>query len=133
VVAEGSGVGIRLENNGNIFVIPLDDPDNRLRDWVDRQIIFGIRPEQITHKISSQLEHEHTHLAQCVVEINEPTGPDTLVFVKLNGKLVVCRSHPDEAKAPGDAMELMFDLSKAVFFDPTSEKRIMRGVAQRLP
>jgi hypothetical protein len=32
--------------------------------------------------------------------------------------------HPEAAPHPGEPMSLLFDLSKLVFFDPQSEKRI---------
>jgi len=58
------------------------------------------------------------------VLVNEPTGPDTLLLIKVNGTDVCCRVHPDDARLPGETMDLMFDLSKAVFFDAGSETRI---------
>ena len=58
------------------------------------------------------------------IELVEPTGPDTLLFVRINGETVCCRVTPEQACAAGESMELAFDLSKAVFFDPDSGKRI---------
>ena len=58
------------------------------------------------------------------VDLVEPTGPDTLVILELNGTRVVARVRPEQARAPGSAMELIFDISKAVFFDPKTEKRL---------
>ena len=58
------------------------------------------------------------------VDLVEPTGPDTLVFASINGKPVCCRVHPDQACAAGQSMELQFNVSKAVFFDPETEKRL---------
>ena len=58
------------------------------------------------------------------MRLTEPTGPDTLVLVPLNGKEITCRIHPEHARAPGENIELMFDLSKAVYFDPKTELRI---------
>jgi multiple sugar transport system ATP-binding protein len=124
VVQAEDGCGVRLENDGNHFVVPVSRHGHDLSDWLDQEVIFGIRPEQITHKVDSQLEQPRVHLIPCHVELTEPTGPDTLVFVKLNGRSTVCRCHPDEAKEPGETMELMLDLSKAVFFDPKTERRI---------
>jgi multiple sugar transport system ATP-binding protein len=37
---------------------------------------------------------------------------------------VTCRVHPEAPARPGQPLNLMFDLSKLVFFDPQTEKRI---------
>jgi multiple sugar transport system ATP-binding protein len=44
--------------------------------------------------------------------------------VRINGETVCCRVRPEQACAAGESMELALDLSKAVFFDPDSGKRI---------
>jgi multiple sugar transport system ATP-binding protein len=86
--------------------------------------IFGIRPEKITHKVDFLAGAPNFYVAESKIEIAEPTGADTLLMVKINGKDVVCRVHPDHASAQGENMEMMFDMSKAVYFDPTTELRI---------
>jgi multiple sugar transport system ATP-binding protein len=54
----------------------------------------------------------------------QPTGPDTLVLIHLNSTPVTCRVHPGASPRAGQSMGLTFDLSKLVFFDPSTEKRI---------
>jgi multiple sugar transport system ATP-binding protein len=58
------------------------------------------------------------------VDVIEPTGPDTLVFAQVNGKRIVSRVHPSSNPLPEQNMALMFDVSKAVLFDPKTEERI---------
>jgi len=60
----------------------------------------------------------------CQVNILEPTGPDTLVFVNINDKKVTCRVRPNEAKSVGETIDLSIEMSKAIFFDPDSGQRI---------
>ena len=57
---------------------------------------------------------------------NLPSLPvlNTLVLIHLKGKEVTCRVHTMQAKGPGEEMELAFDMSKVVFFDPKTEQRI---------
>lgn len=64
------------------------------------------------------------HRQRLKLDLTEPTGPDTLAFVRLNEVNVCCRVRPDQCAPAGQTMELLFDLSKAVFFEPGSEKRI---------
>jgi len=124
VVSAGSGVGVQLENEGNTFVFPVNHAEPKLRSWVGKEVILGIRPEQITHKNESRVGEPHIQSANCKVELTEPTGPDTLVVIHLNGKETVCRVHPMHAKFHGERMELMFDMAKAVYFDPKTEQRL---------
>ena len=58
------------------------------------------------------------------VEVIEPTGPDTLVFIRIYDKNGACRVHPNAACRPGETMKLMLDLSAAIFFDPDTEEQI---------
>ena len=125
VVTQGGENGILMQGGENTFTLPVDATQARLTSWLDREVILGIRPEQISNRSGSQQAGEQVHAAKCKVEIVEPTGPDTLVFIRLNGKKVVCRSRPEAAVVPAEMMELMFDMSKALFFDPNSEERII--------
>lgn len=53
-----------------------------------------------------------------------PTGADTLVLGLVNGEECECRVHPAEAGKPGEMMEILFNMEKAVFFDAETEARI---------
>jgi hypothetical protein len=43
------------------------------------------------------------------VEVTEPTGPDTLVFIEINGAYVISRSHPENIPEDGAIMENLFE------------------------
>ncbi|HLA32437.1 MAG TPA: TOBE domain-containing protein, partial [Pseudomonas sp.] len=64
------------------------------------------------------------------VEVIEPTGPDTLVFVELNQTKVCCRLAPDDAPQVGQTLELQFDPSKVLLFDGQSGERLLPGKPQ---
>ena len=78
----------------------------------------------ISHGFTGQRGNHQIHQIDSVVEVLEPTGPDTLVFININGKEVRCRVPPDSVKSPGEHMKLMVDMSKALFFNPQTEERI---------
>ncbi|MCP4690337.1 MAG: sn-glycerol-3-phosphate ABC transporter ATP-binding protein UgpC [Desulfobacterales bacterium] len=125
VVNNGQGVGVLLQSeNGKSFTLPAAHAEKTLKSWGDRKIILGLRPEHISNGFPGENENSQIHTVECVVKVLEPTGPDTLVFVSINDKKVTCRVHPDEAKAPGEAMQFKVDMSHAIFFDPETEKRI---------
>ena len=94
----------------------------------NREVILGIRPEQIQLAVAggpSSIRAE--------VEVTEPTGPDTLVFVCLNQTKVCCRMAPDEAPRVGQTLELQFDPSKVLLFDAQSGERLLPGATAAAP
>ncbi len=117
-------LGIEMENAAGHFFLPLGEREEDLRSWIDEKVILGIRPEKITHNIASHIDNKGIHTATCRVEIVEPTGPDTLLFVNINDTKTVCRVDPDEAKEAGENIDLMFDMNKTVFFKAQGGERI---------
>jgi multiple sugar transport system ATP-binding protein len=121
---QGDDFGITLESSGRPHFLPLPGGEEVLKAWLGREVILGLRPEKITQVSENHLRTVITTIT-CVIEIVEPTGADTLIVVKINGKETVCRVHPKHAKAAGQSMELAIDPSQCVVFDPVSEGRII--------
>ncbi|KPB97000.1 MULTISPECIES: ABC transporter ATP-binding protein [Pseudomonas] len=94
----------------------------------DREIILGIRPEQIMLAAGDQAG---LPTIRAEVQVTEPTGPDTLVFVTLNQSKVCCRLAPDVAPQVGESLTLQFDPSKVLIFDAKSGERL--GVLGQSP
>ena len=115
---------MRLRSGDEDFVLPLRQAGEALRPWVEKTLILGIRPEQISDAGTGQRTAHNAYVRKFKIELVEPTGPDTLLFIRINGETVCCRVRPEQACAAGAIMELAFDLSKAVYFDPDSAKRI---------
>ena len=121
-VIENGAVSAVIENGGKNMRLDLPFDADKLRSHVGRDVILGIRPEQIT-----DISSAHGDVGQelgCLVDLVEPTGPDTLLTTRLNGAAVTCRTHPIEAVRPGQTMQLSFNLSKAALFDPANGERI---------
>jgi multiple sugar transport system ATP-binding protein len=97
--------------------LPLAMQDEGLEN---REVILGIRPEQIT--LATAGANLPSILTE--VEVIEPTGPDTLVFVNLNQTKVCCRLAPDMAPKVGETLELQFDPDKVLLFDAKSGERL---------
>jgi multiple sugar transport system ATP-binding protein len=97
-------------------------------DLEGREVILGIRPEQI---LLAQADADVQSSIRAEVDVIEPTGPDTLVFVTLNQTKVCCRMAPDAAPRVGETLELQFDPAKVLLFDAQSGERLgVLGQAQ---
>ena len=101
--------------------VPANAPE--LKSAIGQQVLVGIRPEQITQSGGGNVGND-VHDINCQIDLTEPTGPDTLVYMQVNDTKVVGRVHPSADPVAGDQIALAFDLSKAVFFDQDSGARI---------
>lgn len=121
---DGRWVGVLNSEQGSCELpLPITS-DEGLRD---RELILGIRPEQIglagvgTADFSLAVD----------IEVVEPTGPDTLVVFTLNQVKACCRLMPDQAPRVGETLNLQFDPRKALLFDAQTGERL--GVVQPEP
>jgi multiple sugar transport system ATP-binding protein len=82
--------------------------------------ILGLRPEHI--KIAAE-PRPGTSLP-AVVEIDEPMGADSLVWLRAAGQQVSVRVPVERRLDPGTPVHLHLDISKASLFDAQSEQRV---------
>jgi multiple sugar transport system ATP-binding protein len=130
LVQDGSHTAFTLEHAGHTTLLPVPGDAAVLQKYHGREIILGIRPEQLTDAVSARRATSpggYLTEVECMVEMTEPTGPDTLVFAWFNGVRTTCRTHPRAHATPGQHTPLAFDLSKALFFDPATEQRVDLG------
>jgi len=126
VVEHEGEVSLEVESNGKHYFLPCGEYSQNLKNNLGKQVIMGLRPEQIIDADSNSSSNSSEGVfIDCKVELTEPTGPDTLITVRLNNTKTVCRIHPDTPCAVDDVLTLKFDLSKIVFFDLTTEERIL--------
>jgi multiple sugar transport system ATP-binding protein len=86
---------------------------------VDKEVVFGIRPEQISNEPNGSGEPIHM-----TVEIAEPMGSESLVYLKTGSGSVIARIHGDHIFHLGEDVPAYFDMEKATFFDPRTENVI---------
>ncbi|MEH6648909.1 MAG: sn-glycerol-3-phosphate ABC transporter ATP-binding protein UgpC [Motiliproteus sp.] len=120
------GYGLQVvTDDGTEYRLPLQHGDSSLQPWIGKKVVLGIRPELITDVIPHKSEQSHVARFSAKVDVAEPTGPDTLVLINLNGQEVDCRVDPREQQPVGSTMEFMVDMSKAVLFNPETEARLL--------
>ena len=82
--------------------------------------IIGLRPEHLT-MVDAAIPG---HTIPAVVEIDEPMGADSLVWLLAEGRQMSVRVPVEHRPAPGKEVHLKVDISKASLFDETNELRI---------
>jgi len=121
-------VDLDEEQNPVIKVTGSDDVEHQIRlpqsmrTQDGKKIVIGLRPEHITDTDSENMSAA-TRLG-LTLEVIEPTGPDIIAMVKINGQEVACRLSPEFEAEVGETASLNFDLSRAVYFDAETEQRI---------
>lgn len=124
VKADGTTGVALLNDQKKTFFVPIKNTVINLENMVGKEVIMGVRPEQIASGFYEQEKNKEIHEIESTIQVLEPTGPDTLVFIMINDTNVLCRVNPKAVKEPGQTMKLMVDVSKALFFDPETELRI---------
>lgn len=92
--------------------------------YIGKEVILGIRPEMITEPLAHKQGLDCVQVLSLDTVLTEAMGADTMVLTQLAGKEISCRINPSYQVGAGEKCEFMFDMSKAVLFDPQSQDLI---------
>jgi len=120
----------RLEDGPSGPVLVMDQPnggksrisgvaisDDARRRYAGQPVLIGIRPEGFSVAAGD------ADGVEAMIEVVEPTGPDTLANFTLGGSDVIARLAPLAVRA-GQTARLAVETAKVVLFDPKTELRI---------
>lgn len=125
LVEDGGNLAVSIAREGNSIILPLFEAPESYRAYVGKKVVFGIRPEALTHKRTASEEQGSQYVNfDSMVEVIEPTGADTMTVIDIAGKEIVARVRPDRAPTPGESMTFSADMSQISLFDPDTELRI---------
>jgi multiple sugar transport system ATP-binding protein len=93
----------------------------RYRPYLDREMIFGIRPEHCIEFRPHEANSDWVDF-QARVEVVEPLGMDTMVHFKFAGKSICSLVDPYAVKNAGETIRLMIDMKKMHLIDPKTDK-----------
>ncbi len=94
--------------------------DNILETYVDKEVIMGIRPEDI-HADELGLDKNKDGLIEADLEVSELMGAETYLYAVCSGNSIIARVDPDNASKPGDVIKLAFEPEKIHLFDKETE------------
>ncbi len=121
--------GIIRQDAGLIFdegKLQLEIPEKfrkQLSKYIDKQIIFGIRPEDI-FLLGSVLGIQSSSKAKSLLEVVEPMGNEIFLYLHSGKHQFVARVNANESPTVGNTIEIMFNMEKGHFFDPVSEEHL---------
>ena len=115
MVPEGGTVAFAEEGgDGKAPLRPAPEHAARLRGFAGKSVVLGLRPEHIA--LAAPGDPSPARLP-ATVQIVEPMGAETLVYLTTGRHKIVARVPPTERVAAGQTVTLALDLGKARFFD----------------
>lgn len=131
-----------LEDNGTFFVefgsedtktragvkykIRLPESKNKndcLKPYVDKEVIFGIRPEHV-HNEADLMANLPDGIVEANVEVTELMGAETYLYMNCEGQAINARVNPSSTARAGDTIKIAIDPSRIHIFDKDTEKTI---------
>ncbi|HEO63997.1 MAG TPA: ABC transporter ATP-binding protein [Candidatus Omnitrophica bacterium] len=111
-------------DTGSFQVRIVDDMNSYIKDYLDKEVVFGIRPEDIYDRLFVS-EAPPENIVRVNVEVVEPMGSEVYLYLESGQASFVAKVSGQEQVEPGQDLEVVFDMSRAHFFDKDSEKTII--------
>ena len=106
------------------IVLPASKVVNELRNYVNKDVILGIRPEDIDDS-EMKISVADTGVIECDVEITELMGAETYLYLLCEGHSLTARVSPRTKAKPQDTIKVVIDPNKIHLFDKETEKTIV--------
>jgi multiple sugar transport system ATP-binding protein len=95
----------------------------REKGYENRDIIFGIRPEDITDK-KAVIEAYPDSVVDVTVELSELLGAETNIYTSVDGDAIIASVSARDDLAPGQPLKLAFNMHHCHLFDADTEEII---------
>ena len=121
-----------LEKNGKIVcdegsfeINPTDEQAKYLKDYVNKEVSFGIRPEDLTYVDKPAGKDD----MQMKITNKEPLGAETHLYLVSNkGQSIIAKTTANVDFRLGDSVNVVPNMEKAKFFDKETELNICEEV-----
>ena len=115
------------KNVGKKFFVEIPEAkidEAALAPLVDRDIVMGIRPENL-HDEEMFLSAATTGILEADVDITEMMGAETYLYLTCENIPLTARVSPRSTARPQDAIKIAIDPNKIHIFDKETEKTII--------
>ena len=94
--------------------------DNCLEEYVGKEVIMGIRPENV-HNEPELIEANKDGIVEANVEVTELMGAETYLYMDSEEQKITARVAPTNTAKPGDKIQIAFETKKIHLFDKDTE------------
>ena len=114
--------GLWMDEGTQRIRLPDDDLEF-LQDYVGKEVILGVRPEDIS--VAEEAEDaEADGRIEVTLEVVEPMGNETFLHLRTERHKLVARIGSSASYSPGSKLPIVLDTSRAHYFDAESGARI---------
>ena len=129
VVEEESGKAVVYfgdRTSGRKLYLKGDKAETALRRELGRQVVLGVRPEDIYEYEEAKAKgfHKDTVGAQVRISAREMLGAEVVLYFDEGGKTHAVRLSPENETRTGDWIDLYMDPSRIHIFDKETEENI---------
>ncbi|MDR2313317.1 MAG: sn-glycerol-3-phosphate ABC transporter ATP-binding protein UgpC [Spirochaetaceae bacterium] len=116
-VADKNGIVLAAEN---YELRPLAGQETILKNYLNKTVYFGIRPEDLTY-----IDNPEDNSIPAKITVVEPLGADIHLWLSAGTQPLVARTGPSRNFKVGDTVNFRADMEKAQFFDRETELSLL--------
>jgi multiple sugar transport system ATP-binding protein len=106
------------------LALPLDESmAGPMKDWAERSVILGIRPEHIAQRTGVS-DASPAQTVEALVEVVQPMGAESYLYLTGMAQSFVARVPATDPVRARQRVSLLFDMGRAHFFDALTERAI---------
>ncbi len=113
-----------VADEGSFEVVPTPDQQKTLKEYLGKEVYFGIRPEDLHYQATPAAVSN----MQMKITVKEPLGAETHLYLATKTQVLVAKIGPDIEIQLGDTINFVPDMEKARFFDKETELSICDDV-----
>ena len=117
---DGAGLAVHCGEEATFALPP--KRSTALASHAGRDIVLGLRPEHITGAGHGGGRRAHLVPHQVTIDLVQPTGTRLYGAFALAGTEVLAELQAHDVERPGDTIEVMIDMERAILVDPESEE-----------
>jgi multiple sugar transport system ATP-binding protein len=108
-----------------VFTVKIvEDMYKKIMPYEGKEIVFGIRPEDIYDKLFTQAA-SGDNTVRAVVEIVEPMGAEVYLYLNAGKSHIIARVGGHDKPEINQDLDVVFDMANAHFFDKNTEETIV--------
>lgn len=125
-----NGEGYLVENkSGNVRLRIPKERESYFKDlssYVDKEVVFGIRPEDIEdYEVVEEAKEEFT--VEAGVDVTEPMGAEIYLYLNFGDDTTfIARVDAHSTAKDGERHKVLFDMRKVQLFDRNSEESLRK-------
>jgi multiple sugar transport system ATP-binding protein len=123
VAGSADDMTIELGGGGIALNVP---PDRRSKyvDYLGKDIIFGLRPEDMFDPVFAPSRATMDERIRGNVDVLEPLGSEVYLYMLLGDDSFIARVDPRTEATVGTEYELVFDMNTMHIFDPATQEAV---------